>query len=171
MCALLDIIAALEEDGIRKVVLISGHGGNPDTMRAVLREHFDTTDPARRAFVCLSEGLSSPEAIAAIEHPSDHGGESETSRMLYLRPDLVHAEAFQEQPFGQPIIESAARGRIYYVRPWHKHVPLSAGGGQRKSTPEKGRNLIESAAETLANLLVELTQAPWNPDFPYPPGS
>ena len=170
MHVVLDIIQALEEDGIRKIVLVNGHGGNTDTLRATLREHFDRTPPAGRAFVCLSERLASPEAIAAIQHPSDHGGESETSQMMHLRPDLVRADQLQNLPVGQPLLSPRAAAQILYVRPWHRHVPLGGGGETRASTPAKGQALLDSSAENLANLLLELTQSAWNPDFPYPPG-
>ena len=46
-------------------------------------------------------------------------------------------------------------------------MPASAGGDVRKATPEKGRKLIEGAAEHLADLLVQLSQAEWTDAFPY----
>ena len=169
MCLLLDIIAALEADGVRKIVLVNGHGGNTATLEATLREHVDITPPDRRAFVCQLDGPASPQARAAIVHPSNHGGESEVSRMLYLHPDLVRTAQFQNQPFGTPQIPSLEKSGAYYVRPWHRHVPLSAGGDTRQSTADKGRDLIESTADNLAQLLLELSATPWHPDFPYPP--
>ena len=169
MHVVLDIIEALEEDGIRKVVLVNAHGGNTDTLRATMREHFGRTPPERRAFVCLTEGMPSPQAVAAIEHPSDHGGQSETSEIMYLQPDLVRTQKLQDLPFGKPVVKSIADGKVYYVRPWHLHVPKGGGGETRESSAEKGRDLIESSAETLANFLVELNEAPWSPNFPYPP--
>lgn len=80
MLVVLDIIKALEEDGIRKIVLVNGHGGNTDTLRAALREHFDRTKAEERAFVCMAGAMPSREALTAMEHPNEHGGEGETSR-------------------------------------------------------------------------------------------
>jgi len=165
MRMLLDILAALEEDGIRKVVLIDGHGGNTDALHATLREHFDAADPARRAFVCTRHVIPHPEVV--VEHPSDHGGEMETSLMMHLRPDCVHADKLQKLPVGRPIVESIAQGKVFYVRPWHLHVPLAGGGETRASTADKGRILIESSSDDLADFLVELSQTPWSPNFPY----
>ena len=169
MRILLDIIQAVQEDGIRKVVLVNGHGGNTDTIQAVLREHIDRTPRDQRAFVCMTWGSPSPEAAAMIQHPSDHGGEDETSRILYVRPDLVRTDKLQELPFGKPILKAAAEGKIHYVRPWHAYVPMGGGGETRTASAEKGKAIIESGAENLASVLVELTQTPWNPDFPFPP--
>lgn len=169
MLVLLDIIEALEEDGVRKIVLANGHFGNADAVAATLREHFDKTPPERRAFVCSSYGLSSSESLAAVGGVLDHGGPSEASRMLYLKPELVHDEKFTDQPVGEPMIKSLQKLHAAFIRPWHLHVPLSAGGDTRKATAKIGKELIESSAASLADLLVELSTTPWNPNFPYPP--
>jgi creatinine amidohydrolase len=171
MRILLDVIQAVEEDGIRKVVLVDGHGGNTDAMHAALREHFDRTPPERRAFVCATRARPGDEALALIECPSNHGGESETSRIMFLRPELVHADQLQKLPIGKPTVPALERSEVMFVRPWHRHVPMGGGGDTRKASPEKGKAVIESAADRLAEFLVELAAAPWSPDFPYAPQS
>jgi creatinine amidohydrolase len=169
MHVLLDVIRALEEEGIRKIVLVDGHGGNTDAMRAALREHVDLTPADRRAFVCITRGFPSKEALDAVEHPSIHGGESEVSRQLYVRPELVRTDRLQDQPFGVPMIEALKGEGVYWVRPWHLHVPMAGGGDTRKASAEKGKALIESTAESLADFLVELSKMKWHAKFPYPP--
>ena len=166
MQVILDVIEALEEDGIRKIVLVDGHGGNTDTMRATLRAHAQLHRPGEGAFVCLTRGTQ-PKGL--IEHPSDHGGESEVSRMLHVRGDLVHQEKFGVFPRGELTVDALKDPAVLFVRPWHLYVPESAGGDVRKSTAEKGRLLIEHTAEYLANLLVDLTKAEFNETFPYKP--
>jgi len=166
MNVILDVIEALEEDGIRKIVLFIGHGGNTDTMRATLRAHVHRHRPGEGAFVCLSHGTSPPDII---EMRSDHGGEGEVSRMLHLRPDLVHAEKIDVYPWGELAVEALDGPAVYFVKPWHLYVPHACGGDQTKSTAEKGRLVIEHTAEHLANLLVQLSQAEFNETFPYKP--
>jgi hypothetical protein len=56
---------------------------------------------------------------------------------------------------------------VYFVRPWHLHVPASAGGEQRESTPEKGEALINASSEALSTLLVELSAAEFSDHFPF----
>jgi creatinine amidohydrolase len=151
MATLLDIISALEEDGIRKVVLYDGHGGNTDAIRATLRAHFDAAAPDRRAFVCMA---SSP---------------AEASRMLHLRGDLVRADKLGDLKFGKLAVEGLAESGAHFVRPWDRHVPASAGGDARKASAEKGRKIIEAEAEHLAALLTGLSRTPWTEAFPYEP--
>ena len=164
----LDIIEALEQDGIRKIVLFDGHGGNTDALRAALRAHSHRRAPGEGAFVCLTSCPSPPAGL--VEHPSDHGGESEVSRILHLREDLVRKEKFGVFPRGELAVQELAEAGVYFVRPWHLHVPASAGGDVRKASAEKGRALIEHAGEHLAKLLVGLCRAEWNRWFPFKPG-
>lgn len=167
MQVVLDILSALADDGIRKVVLYDGHGGNSDTLRATLRAHVDAHPPGEGAFVCIVSGPPGLAKPPLVEHPSDHGGESETSRMLHLREDLVRTEKFGVFPFGTLRVEALADGGVYFVRPWHGYVPVSAGGDVRQASAEKGRQLVDASADHLAKLLVELSRAEWDEAFPY----
>ncbi len=171
MLTVLDIIRAVEEEGIRKIVLVNGHGGNTDALRAALREHFDGTPTERRAFVCITEGMPSKDAAGALEHGSPHGGESETCRIMYLRPDLVRTENLQDLPMSTPVLESLAQDRIFYVKSWYAYLPMGGGGETRQSTAEKGKALVESGADGLTEFLVELSNAPWKPNFPFCEGT
>jgi creatinine amidohydrolase/Fe(II)-dependent formamide hydrolase-like protein len=85
--------------------------------------------------------------------------------MMWIRPDLVREDRLADNPFGELRVPMLARAT--YVRPWHLYVPVSAGGETRKSTADKGQAVIEAAASGLADLLVELSEAPWDERFPY----
>src|SRR5690606_29174284 len=138
MNVVLDIIEALEEDGIRKIVLVNWHGGNPDTLQATLREHTERHHPGEGAYVCLASpgNFISREAWQCIEHPSEHAGEAETSLMLHLKPELVHRDQFEEFPVRRPVLEQLQPGGVFHVRPWHALMPESAGGETRASSGE-----------------------------------
>lgn len=164
MQVVLDVIEALEQDGIRKIVLFNGHGGNTDTLRAALRQHSHRRAEGQGAFVCLTSYAIPP---GVIEHPSPHGGEMEVSAIMHLRGDLVRSDKLGVFPIGELAVEALNRPEVYSVRPWHLHVPASAGGDVTKSTAEKGRQVMEHTAARFAELLTELSEAPWNADFPY----
>lgn len=166
--AVLDVVEAVEEDGVQKVVLVNGHGGNPATLRAALREHAGRRPADEGAFVCLTSTTSAVPAEAAerIEHPSDHAGEGETSRMLHLRPDLVREEHFDAFPVREASVDELESGKVTWVKPWHEYLPRSAGGETRESSAEKGQALVDGAADWIAELLVELTEVP-REDLPY----
>lgn len=162
MTVIVDIVTQCRDDGIRKVVILSGHGGNPAAVDAATRDIAGMDD---MPFVCWTSGIPPEDFINPIEHASDHGGESETSRMLWIRPELVRRDQLADNPFGRLRVPSLARAR--FVRPWHLYVPVSAGGETRSSSAPKGQALIEGNARGLAQLLVELSAARYDERFPY----
>ena len=163
MQMLIDIVSQCWDDGIRKVVFVNGHGGNPATLDATLRE---IAGMDNMPFVCWTWGAW-PEGVEyPIEHASDHGGEDETSRMLWIRPDLVRQDRMTNNPFGQLRIPGLLKS-AKFVRPWHLYVPESAGGETRASSAEKGQTILANTSTQLSNLLVELSAEPWDERFPY----
>lgn len=171
MHMLLDIIEALEEDGFRKIVLVNSHGGNIDTIKAVLREHFER-HPAgsdRRAFVsfCAASSLASPEAKKIIEHASDHAGESETSLIMHFQGHLVRTSHLGDFPMNKPELAELKEGKVQFVRPWEQYMPVSCGGNSSLASADKGKTLADSAAAGLADYLVRLSGSEWHPGFPY----
>lgn len=162
MQVLIDIAVQCFEDGIRKLVIVNGHGGNPSVIDAAIREMSGMTNVP---FTCVTEGFLLEGFTDPIQHASDHAGESETSRMLAIRPDLVKPENFKKFPFGQLAVPLLAHTR--FVRPWHEYMPETAGGETRFSSAEKGRNLLQGRAAGIARLLVELSVTPYSESFPY----
>jgi creatinine amidohydrolase len=170
MEVVLDIVEAIEEEGVRKVVIVNGHGGNTDTLRATLREHAGRNSPGEGAFVCLTGALksSSTDPDHIVEHPSPHAGESETSRVMHLRPDLVREDELDEFPMREPTVDGLDSDRVEFVPPWHGFMPESAGGETRESSAEKGEAIIDETADWLADFLVDLEAAEIHAEFPYP---
>jgi creatinine amidohydrolase len=162
MTLIIDIATQCWEDGIRKLVMVNGHGGNPAALDAVLREMAGMDD---KPFACWTWGIEPADFVSPIEHPSDHGGEDETSRMLWIRPDLVRQDAFANNPFGKLRVPMLAGAN--FVRPWHLYVPVSAGGETRASSAAKGEAVVTARASGISQLLVELSQASYDDRFPY----
>lgn len=83
-----DIVASLHAQGIRKLIIISGHGGN--NFKGMIRDlAFVYPD-----FLILATdwfGIVPTKGYfeAAID---DHAGESETSAMMYYHPELVNLD-------------------------------------------------------------------------------
>ena len=86
----------IARNGFDKIVIVNGHGGNPQLIRYFIQSQlerkrdyaiyfFDPTLPA--------EVMAKAGKIRKSDPKGDqHGGENETSSLLYLRPDLVKME-------------------------------------------------------------------------------
>jgi len=158
-------VAEFEKEGVKKVVLFNGHGGNPDVLRAFQRDAMKQDGPFI-AMVNIYEIVPDAEQ-RLITHPSDHAGEWETSLMLACRPDLVRPDRFADNPPAPLKVDCLTRQPTHFVRPWHLYLPRSAGGDCRLSTAEKGSAIQAAATNQLAGFLKDLSDAPWSPTFPY----
>lgn len=173
MDVVLDVIEAVENEGVRKIVIVNGHGGNTAALTAALREHRDRNDPGEGAFVCLVRAYSGmpEETYDQIEHESGHAGELETSRMQYLRPDLVKTDELDEFPIQEPRIEGLTHPAVTFVPRWDAYMPVSAGGETRESSAAKGEAFVEDGAKWIATLLTDLAETPRDEFFPYEPST
>ena len=79
-----DVVHALAHQGIPKLVVINGHGGN--NFKQMIRE-IGAAFPD--VFICMLNWYQIIDGDAYFDEPGDHGGEMETSNMLHIVPDLV----------------------------------------------------------------------------------
>lgn len=171
MAVLMDLCEQIEREGVRKIVIINGHGGNPAAIGAFLREWAQrgvagTVGAAERAFVC---GLNWPVGKAGelLEHPSDHAGEHEVLQMMAVRKDLVRKEKLGEFKSRRPGVKALERKEVMWVKPWHLHLPEGAHGETREVNQEKAQRFVQLNNQEVAEIIIELAQMPWSELFPY----
>ena len=140
-----DLLIAFYESGFRNILILTGHAGG--LHRAALREAAETAAVDRPIRISLVTDLHLIEK-EAVETPGDgHSGEIETSRMLFLREDLVK---------GLP-------GRHFPKRPKHLILkdmrPLMGNGivgDPSKASRTKGQRFMEMAVQGVLEALDEL---------------
>ena len=138
-----DVGISVAKNGIRKLVIINGHGGNAPSLNfAAQRINQDA-----RIFVCVDTGETSDVDVdSLIETPNDvHAGEIETSTSLAIRPHLVRMDRLQmEVPaFSSRYLDfTSKRGVSWYA---HTHKISSSGvmGDPTKASVEKGEKMWE----------------------------
>ena len=163
-----DLLGSLVKSGVRKVVLLNGHGGND--LKPVLRELFDKT-PAQ-LFLCNWYQVAADRYPEVFVDAGDHAGEMETAMMLAYRPHLVAHEtdgklAADDGAIASTRFEAVNRGWVSITRPWHLLTTNTGVGNPHPATAEKGRQTTEVVVERLAEFLVELSAAKLNERFPY----
>src|SRR5713101_9948660 len=85
---LTDLVDAMERQGIRKQVLLNGHGGNE--LKPLMRELHHRTKVV--LFLCDWFRMANDVYPQIFEQPGEHADEVETSLGLAFFPDLVHME-------------------------------------------------------------------------------
>lgn len=167
MAVLLDLATFIREEGVRKLVIVNGHGGNDPTVKAALRQIYDRF--RQELFVCAcSAGSFTGEAYDALfGDGSPHAGDYETSMVQHIAPGLVVSSALGPAPMHRPSIPGLRR-EVQWVQAWHCLMPSSCGGRPDEASAEKGKKFAEASATKLGEFLVNLSREPWHPRFPYP---
>lgn len=165
-----DLAASLERHGIRKLLILNGHGGND--FKPLLRELFGKTRV--HLFLCdWFRGISADVQKQVFVEPGDHAGEMETAFGLACFPDLVA----RDQTTGKLTADAGAmrptrfdavnRGWVSITRPWHLLTTNTGAGNPHAATAEKGKQLVDTIVSRLADFLVELARAELDERFPF----
>jgi creatinine amidohydrolase len=151
---LADLVEALEGQGIRRLLILNGHGGND--FRAIIRELQARTD----VFLCVIHWWNCVDARPFFDAPGDHAGELETSVMMHVAPDLV-----QPLEDAGPGRERRARiaglreGWAWAPRRWTAVTDDTGVGDPSAATAEKGAAFFRAVTERIAGFLADLAAA------------
>jgi creatinine amidohydrolase len=155
-----DVVESLERAGIRKLVVLNGHGGND--FRAMIRELV----PGRSLFLCTVNWYSVVDPHPFFAEPGDHAGELESSVMLAIAPALVRPLA--EAGPGQARrfrIRALREGRAWAPRRWTQVTADTGVGDPRQASAEKGAEFVAAVCRELGMFFSELGSA--DPDDLY----
>jgi len=146
-----DLVASLDGQGVHKLVIVNGHGGND--FRQMIRE----LQPRTRVFLSMINWWSCVDPSAFIEEPGDHAGEAETAAMLHLAPDTVRplAEAGPGRA-RKSRLAGVREGWAWAPRRWTQVTADTGIGNPAKATAEKGEAYVGAAVEKIAGFLIEL---------------
>jgi creatinine amidohydrolase len=163
-----DVVRSLRHHGIRKVLLLNGHGGNH--FMPLVRELQSETDV--HVFLCNWWSVGSDRYAEIFDKPDDHAGEMESSAALAVFPELVeleHAASGQAAPYS---LEALRRGWVRTSRRFSRLNDHCGVGEPHAATAEKGRRYLDLTSARIADFLVELATAGVDEPFPHvAPGS
>jgi creatinine amidohydrolase/Fe(II)-dependent formamide hydrolase-like protein len=151
-----DVGIGVARNGIRKLVILNGHGGNePSLNHAAQMINRDT-----HIFVCVDTGETSDVDIYdIIDTPNDvHAGEIETSTSLAIRPHLVRTKALAKAvpSFSSRYLDLTSQRGV----PWHAHTHKISSSGvmgdPTRATAEKGRRIWQIQIAHLVALVEDL---------------
>ncbi|CAN5722092.1 creatininase family protein [soil metagenome] len=158
-----DLIASLADSGVRKCVLLNGHGGND--LKWYLRQVYGST--LVHLFLCNWYKVANDHHGALFQDAGDHAGELETSMGLAHFPELVKLDQADPGAVVPSRFEAVNQGWVEITRPWHLLTTNTGVGDPRPATAEKGRELTDIVASRLADFLVDLSRSPADESFPF----
>lgn len=151
---LADLVHALEVQGVLKLVIFNGHGGND--FRQMIRE----LQPRTRVFLSTLNWYRIGDAASIFTDLGDHAGELETSVMMHVAPGFVHPLAEAGDGHERRWSIGALReGWAWAPRRWSQVSADTGTGNPALATAEKGARYAEVVTSKVADYLVELAAA------------
>ncbi|MDR2815602.1 MAG: creatininase family protein [Proteiniphilum sp.] len=147
-----DIVASLHFQGMRKLVIMTGHGGND--FKSMIRDL--TLDYPDMLVANCNWFAVEPRKGYFDEQFDDHAGEQETSVMLHYHPDLIDLSTAGDGR-SHPFNLSSLNQKVGWVpRDWSKSSVDTGVGNPGKANAEKGSRYIDVVTDKIALLFYEL---------------
>jgi creatinine amidohydrolase len=162
---LIDIGRSVRRAGVRRLILLNSHGGQPQIMDIVARtlrvELGMFVVNAAWSKMGMPSGLFSPEECMH----GIHAGEIETSLMLHLRPDLVDMDkatnfVSRSETMQNEFSILTPEGKVGFGWQIEDLNPQGACGNASAADAERGRRLTDHAVARFLELAREVARYP-----------
>ena len=144
----------LHRNGIKKIILVNGHGGNS----SLLPYFFQIQLEKQKDYaVYLFTPEDSEEYLDKLNKMRQtdwdgHAGETETSSMLAHRPDLVHLDRANSQS-GKDLQRLNSISYAYTAIWWYAQFPNHYAGDGSYGTAEMGNLIMENEVDQLVEMI------------------
>ena len=152
--------------GFRKLLIVNGHGGQPQVMEMAARElrlrHGDFI--VIPSFTWKMPNVAGQFLSETEKKLAMHAGHAETAIVLALAPETVHmdkAVANYPPPFPSTLLSTDGRPACAWSA--RDFGPSGIIGDPTKATAEQGQLILESLASSWAKAIEELHQLQWAP--------
>lgn len=149
-----DIGESLIRHGIRRLLVVSAHDGNPGPIETAARELNDRHGIAVAMFAGW-QGMAQRLLAGVHDIDQDHGGQSEMSMVLALAPDLAHPERaidIANQRMDEPL-------RVF--GPFSNVVPHGYSGQPSRGTAAEGHAILDAITAEVGPFLRDLAANGW----------
>jgi len=148
-----DVAESLNRQGIYKLLVMNGHGGND--FKQMIRE---VNSKFPKMLICSSSWFKHPGRDRFFTLKGDHADETETSLMLYLKPELVlplnEAGDGKSKSFK---VTALNEGWAWAERQWTKVSADTGIGDPKMATKEKGKAFFEYLVEQYSDFMLQLS--------------
>jgi len=158
-----EICDDVARNGVKKIVLVNGHGGNNYILMTFIQDlpgkGKDYVAYYLNLMRCLvPEKAKRIEKMSKAEFPGGHADDGETDFTVYTHPELVDLKAISKDA-------SAGMSRMDYdigpAKPqvwWYAEYPDSLSGDPRFPSRRRGKLITDSLIEGLAEILCKVRE-------------
>jgi creatinine amidohydrolase len=142
----------MARNGCKKIVIVSGHGGNTNLVNFFAQTQLET--PVDYVVYVISGGGGGAQNIPAAARPSKpgvdgHAGEVEIANVMASRPELAHPERAVEES-GKDLNRLDLPQGVTTPIWWYARFPNHYQGDAAGATAARGKAMMELRADYLA---------------------
>ncbi len=155
------IFDELARNGYNKIIIGNGHGGNANFMsyftQAMLEKKKDYIVLTHDLWTINAEQKADLEARFGEIPKGGHACYSETSRIMAIRPDLVHPElVVEEESYPTGKADWYWENGVVSGMNWYADYPHQIAGNPKGASAEFGKAEIKYGIENLAKIIKKL---------------
>ena len=154
---MMDIVASMVGAGFSKILVQNSHGGNSANISVLLQRLMERYGDQEVEFYsrwAWADGNQLDTARVLGAAGSGHAGETETSMILAINPELVRGEKLDRD--GEKDGMRASGAASYYR--CDQRTAHGGGGDPRPSTAENGERLLDLSAEEMVETVKSIRQ-------------
>jgi creatinine amidohydrolase len=142
-------------NGFKKILIVNGHGGNPELLRYFIQTRLEKPRNYAVYFFVPNPDSAYQKAYKVLhksnEADDQHAGERETSSLLYFRPDLAEMDkARNESGVNQNRLLTP---NLYTAIWWYAAYPNHYAGDGSKASLELGKLISEHMISQLVEAI------------------
>lgn len=150
----------IARNGFKKIVILNGHGGNPEFIRFFMQSFLNKRHNYVIYFYTGQNDADYTEQYHKM-HKSDirtdqHAGESETSVLMYYRPDLMRMDRATSQSGADQ--KRLNLPGVYTPIWWYASYPNHYAGEGGKATTEFGKFITDHEIDSFIKVLKEIKE-------------
>jgi creatinine amidohydrolase len=143
-------------NGFDKIVILNGHGGNPDFIRFFMQSQLNKRKTYAVYFYTPENDAVFNKSLSAMrKSPANqdlHAGESETSILMYLHPELMRMETAGTES-GANMKRSSLPSNVYTPIWWYAGYPNHYAGEGAKASKEEGKLIVDYEVNSFSKAL------------------
>ena len=146
----------IARNGFDKIVILNDHGGNPEFIRFFMQSLLNKRKNYAVYFYNPEDDAAFNKSLNAMRKSSAqgdyHAGETETSVLLYLHPELMKMNTATNES-GENQKRSTLPANVYTPIWWYSSYPNHYAGEGAKATKEEGKLIVDFETTSFAKAL------------------
>lgn len=140
-------------NGCRKILIINGHGGNNHLLPYFIQTQLDK--PHDYVVYLFDQRTPATGGPAKKTSTDQHAGESETSKLLIVRPDLVHLDRAKNES-GEDQHRGNLPDGVYTAIWWYTRFPDHYAGDGSAANKELGEYQMKWWVDSVSKVLAAI---------------